>query len=274
MEYSKFQEAVIEAIKDCKSEIKNCCENAILNLDKAWEIRNIDKEMAMFRGITAEEEAAIAIFFCLKRHKYANANKLQFKLHSTKLGLYPFLRHVGNHLSGTLFKENSPVENHRLKIIEVSGRKAIELVFKIKGQDVDVRPLPPLHFNISDHKTGEIKTFDIDFKKIYLENNYSDSLKYIKEVANQRNKLLYANSAGKPEVNGDIDKYLDVQKKKVFLFIIIVLLIDPWEKIEGSSGFVQQALDSYLLLLDRIEKEEIIKPNKILNTDSGASLTE
>ena len=272
MEYSKFQQSVIEAIKGCKSEIKNCCENAILHLEKAWEIRNIDKEMAVFRGITAEEEASVAIFYCLKSHQYVNANKLQFKLHSTKLGLYPFLRHVGNFLSGTLFTDSSPFENHRLIIIEVSDRKAIELVFKIKGQDLDVRPLPPLHFNISDHKTGEIKTFDIDFKKMYLGDNYTDSLKYIKDVANQRNRLLYANSAGKPQVNGDIEKYLDVQKMKVFLFIIIILLIDPWEKTQGSSGFVQQALDSYLLLLERIEKEEIIQPNKTLNADSGNSL--
>ena len=267
MEYTKFQQSVIEAIKDCKSEIKNCCENALLHLEKAWLLKDIDKEMAVFRGITAEEEAAIAVFFCLKQHQYNNADKLQFKQHHTKLGLYPFLRHIGNHLVGTLFSESSPFENHRLKLTEVKGRKALEIVFKIKGHNLDARPLPPLHFNILNHDTGEVQTYDIDFKKMYLGDNYKDSLKYIEEVANQRNRLLYANSAGKPKVDGDIEKYLNFQKIKVFLFIYIVLLIDPWEKEEGSSGFVQQSLDSYLLLLNKIQKEDVIKAQQGIPAD-------
>jgi hypothetical protein len=86
MVYTKFQQSVIEAIKDCKSEIRNCCETALLHLEKAWILKD-DKEMAVFRSITAEEEAAIAVFFCLKKHQYTNANKLQFKQNPTKLGL-------------------------------------------------------------------------------------------------------------------------------------------------------------------------------------------
>lgn len=263
MEYTKFQQSVIEAIKDCKSEIKNCCENALLHLEKAWLIKDIDKEMTVFRGITAEEEAAISVFFCLKKHQYLNANKLQFKKHPTKLGLYPFLRHIGNHIASSLFSESSPFENFRIKLVEVKGRKALEIIFKLKGHNLDVRPTPPLHFNVSNHYTGELHTYDIDFKKMYLGDNYKNSLKYIDEVANQRNKLLYANSAGKPKVEGDMEKYLNLQKMKVFLFIYIVLLIDPWEKTEGSSGFIQQALDSYLLLLNKIQKEDVIKAQQI-----------
>lgn len=258
MEFTPFEQKVIEAVKECKSEVKHCCENAIRHLEKAWTIREIDKEMTFFRGITAEEEAAVALFFCLKQHGYGNAGKILFKQHPYKLGLYPFLRHIGNHLSGTLFTERSPFEKFRLRMTEVSGRKAVEIVFRIKGKDIDVKPIPPLHFSISDHETGLLKTYDIDFKKLYVGDNYSDSLKYIKEVANQRNRLLYAKSSGKPEVKGDMEKYLVEQKMKVFLFIIIVLLIDPWEKAEGPSIFVQQTLDSYLLLQKRIEKEDII----------------
>ena len=41
-------------------------------------------------------------------------------------------------------------------------------------------------------------------------------------------------------------------------------MIDPWEKEEGSSSFVQQALDSYLLLLQRIEGHEVTRPNNAL----------
>ncbi len=234
MELTPFEGKVLEAVSECKSEVKHCCENAIRHLEKAWALKDIDKEMTVFRGITAEEEAAVAVFFCLKQHSYGNADKILFKQHPYKLGLYPFLRHIGNHLAGMLFIETSPFEKFRLKMTEVSGRKAVEIVFGIKGQGVDARPLPPLHFGLSDPDTGIRKTFDIDFRKLYVGDNYSSSLKYIRNVANQRNRLLYADSSGKPEVKGDMEMYLAEQKKKVFLFIIIVLLVDPWERAEGA----------------------------------------
>lgn len=39
--------------------------------------------------------------------------------------------------------------------------------------------------------------------------------------------------------------------------LYLVLLIDPWEKSEGKSDFVQQALEAFLLLMERIAKEDI-----------------
>ena len=51
--------------------------------------------MAVFRAITAEEEAATAIFLALKEHGYENADKIKFKKHPYKQALEPFLRSIG-----------------------------------------------------------------------------------------------------------------------------------------------------------------------------------
>lgn len=60
-------------------------------MEYAWKIKDIDPEMSVFRSITAEEEAATAIFLSLKEKKYENAEKLKFQDHSYKQALEPFI---------------------------------------------------------------------------------------------------------------------------------------------------------------------------------------
>lgn len=50
-------------------------------------------------------------------------------------------------------------------------------------------------------------------------------------------------------VEGDIERCLEKQKQKVMLMLNLVLMVDPWEQVGGKSGFVQPALESYLLLI-------------------------
>lgn len=75
MDFTHFEKKTIEAINDCRGAIKHCGKNAIYHLEKAWFLREVDLEMATFRGITAEEEAASALFFCLKNNNYLNSQK-------------------------------------------------------------------------------------------------------------------------------------------------------------------------------------------------------
>lgn len=260
MEFTPFEKYIIEALDDCSGQLKHCARNAILHLEKAWKIRKKDMEMSMFRGITAEEEAASAFFYCLKNHKYKNASKLQFKQHTYKLGLFPFLQAVGSFLGDFLEQETSPFYKFSVKQINLSGRKAIELLLFVKNQELVAHPIPPLHFTVSDQETNQVCTFEHNFKELIEGKNYSDTLKYIKDIANLRNKLLYASSSGRPEVEGNIEGYLNHQKKQVMVILILLLMIDPWEKEEGQSLFVQQGLDSFLLLLQRISAEDVFQP--------------
>jgi len=265
MKFTSFEQKTIDAFEDCKGVIKYCAENSIVHLQKAWVIKDIDKEMSVFRGITAEEEAVSALFFCLKINRYKNSDKILFKKHTYKLGLYQFLMHVRNHLAGCFGHDGSPFDKFRLHHVQLPKRRAIELVFSIKGHGFDGRPEPPLHFNLfskTEENESELKTFNVDFNKLHLGEKYQDSLKYIQEIASLRNHLLYAKDSGPPKLEVDIEKYLERQKERVILFLTLILLIDPWEKEIGPSSFVQQVLDSYLLLLERISKEEIFaQPN-------------
>lgn len=260
MEFTPFQKTTIEALDDCSGSVKHCAKNAILHLEKAWKIRGIDPEMAVFRGITAEEEAASSLFYCLKNHRYKNSEKLLFNQHPYKLGLYPFLQGIGRFLGDLLSQEDTSFDKFQLRHTDQAGRKAIELLLNMPTLDLTGRPIPPLHFTVSYQETGEVCTFESNFKALTEGTGFDDSLKYIKAKAKQRNRLLYAESSGRPLIVGNIEGYLEDQKKKVMVYLIIVLMIDPWEKEEGRSLFVQQALDSYLLLLQRISAHEIHQP--------------
>ncbi len=258
MDFTSFEQKTIEALNDCKSAVKHCSKNSISHLEKAWKIKDIDTEMAIFRGITAEEEAASALFHSLKNNQYKNSSKLQFKQHTYKLGLYPFLQGIGTFLHDSM--EITPFDKFNLHHTEQSGRKAIELMLSIKDSKMNVYPKPPLHFTISKADSNEVFTFESNFEELIKGKNYSDALKYIKDIANERNRLLYASTLGRPKVTGDIEGFLNNQKKKVIVILTILLMVDPWEKIQGSSHFVQQALDSFLLLLKRINTEDVFQP--------------
>lgn len=55
--------------------------NAIKHTNRAWKLRAVDPAMAAFRAITAEEEAAIALFKSLRRLGYPGADKLKIRDH-------------------------------------------------------------------------------------------------------------------------------------------------------------------------------------------------
>ena len=261
MKFNSFQEKTIEALDDCSGAIKHCAKNAIRHLKKAWKIHEIDIEMAMFRGITAEEEAVSSLFHCLKAHRYQNADRLLFNQHTYKLGLFPFIEGIGHFLGKIMVNGSQPFDKFDLRHKRLGQRRAIELHLNMPGHGLIASPIPPLHFTINNAETGQISTFEKNFQELIEGAGYDNALKYIRDRAIQRNKLLYASNSGHSKVEGSIEGYLDEQKKKVMACLVIVLMIDPWEKEEGSSLFVQQALDSYLLLLQRIEQHEVTRPN-------------
>lgn len=262
MEFKGFEKKTIEALDDWRGAVKHCAKNAIAHLEKAWSIRNIDMEMVVFRGITAEEEAASSLFYSLKNHQYNNADRILFQQHTYKLGLFPFLRAVGKFLGDNLQQETWPFDRRfQLRHTEKEGRKAIELLLAIPSVGV-VQPIPPPNFSVSLKDTGRTYTFETDFQSIIEGQNYVTMLKYVKDLAAERNRLLYANSTGHPVVTGDMEGYLLNQKRKVMAILTVMLMIDPWEKVEGKSAFVQQGLDSFLSLLERISGEEVFQPSR------------
>ena len=71
-----FQEGIIRCLDRDGSHGMQCARSAVRNLMKAWNLRDLDLGMALFRCLTAEEEAATAVFLALKSRQYEGASRL------------------------------------------------------------------------------------------------------------------------------------------------------------------------------------------------------
>lgn len=220
--------------------------NALKNLNRAWKIREIDPEMAIFRGKTAEEEAATAVFASLEKCKYNNAKKLNKKNHVQKNALIPFIGAINKlrvyhkiKFKLILYSEHNP------PLLTLSSALDQNTFYNPKYGD------PPLDFKITKPGQKDV-LFDfshqlIDVAKDVNTKNIKD---YIEKRANKRNQILYAvEGSGCPEFSGDITKVLTGHISNVFTILKIYLMIDQYKK---PQIFAQQCLDSFLKMIGKL----------------------
>jgi len=239
---------IFEIIRDnAKGYSKQCIRSAVSHIEKAWKLKDIDPEMAVFRAITAEEEAATAIFIALRDLKYENAKKIKFRSHEYKQALSPFIRGIGNYLEMTSKLEGFPFKNYQIRI-EGEGKDR-KLSVSLPYGDGYFTSIPPLGFKLE--KNDSIYHFEEELAEIASGKSYETILKYVKGFSALRNDLLYAQPDGVPNIKGKIDGHLKHRQDIVTIFMRIYALIYPYKE---RALFVQQALDAFLVMMGDIEK--------------------
>ena len=96
------------------------------NMIRASKLKGIDPEMAAFRALTAEEEAASALIHSLKWHRYKLSEQLKPRDHIQKAAVYPFFLAVEGLLARGVPREADP----QLEIDEsrnVAGNRYLRL---------------------------------------------------------------------------------------------------------------------------------------------------
>jgi hypothetical protein len=233
---------------DAKGYAKSCARNAINHLEKSWIIKDIDPEMAVFRAITAEEEAATAIFIALKEKGYRNAKKLKFRNHTYKQALAPFFRAIAKFMADFANGSDFPFgKNYHLSIDTKGPTKNLKFSFELPN-GIHASPIPPLNFSISID--GELYYFEKELTDVTTGKNREDIIKYVKEISNLRNQLIYSRPEGIPSIESGIDAHLRKRQKTVFTFLRVLCLIFPHKK---KAIFVQQAIQAFLIMLGGIE---------------------
>jgi hypothetical protein len=220
--------------------------NAVRHLNRAWRLREIDPQMAMFRAVTAEEEAATAIFQSLKRRGYSGTVKLKHRDHVHKNAVIPFFDAITRVIAkiGDQMPKTELILNSEEKRMEIRFRP----IDPADTEDVWNYPTPPLHFSLSGGPATGMKKEDFagGVKEIVSGANVKDIIEYIRNRANFRNQLLYAAHNGYPNVSQDIESEIQHIQRHVFIILRMYMLIDPYP---SKQLFVQQALDAFLRLL-------------------------
>jgi hypothetical protein len=244
---NEFDRELANCINEsAKGHSRNCVRSAIRHIEMAWKIKDIDPEMAVFRAITAEEEAATAIFLALKEQRYEGANKIKYKKHPYKLALEPFIRSICKFSEKWSKFPGFPFgDKFQLKIVGEGKEQKLEISFHYK--EGLITSIPPLGFEIT--KTGKPYHFEEELLEITSLKNREEFIKHIQEVANQRNQVLYAQPNGIPNVQ-NAEGYIRRRKDIVFILLRVFALIYPYKE---KALFVQQALSAFLTMMGDIE---------------------
>ena len=241
---SDFERRAWRLILETPPPGRHAARSAVFHVAKARAIAEIDPLMALFRGITGEEEAARAIFHALQRHQYTGAERLKWKDHRHKAAVVPFLSAVG-----ALVKKQGFAEP-RLVLNEDAGkdRLVLQMLFTLpSGQKLLLTPDPPLGFAL--YVDDRSHDFAPELADIATGASLSSIDRFVRNRANQRNHYLYASEKGVPGVTGDIAGQIEQNRGNVFSMLAVYLLIDNHAV---HQPFVQQALAAFLKSMDLV----------------------
>lgn len=247
MEFSDFEkEAVLLLEQMPKSRSRNCFRSAVRHLEKSQILLNVDLEMAAFRAITAEEEAASGLMFCLKELRYPGAQILNPRDHLQKNAVIAFLKAVSR-MPAEL--ETVHKFEFQLELNRSTNRPRLQLAFRnpVLFPEATMRPEPPLGFMAT---TGDkLRSFAPFLSELAAKHDQANFLSHIKFLANYRNRILYADERGIPAILEIPPGVQEEWKRNVFTLLFAHLLIKPHK---GHQLFVSQLLSSFLVALEKV----------------------
>ena len=240
---------ILEALPNRQS--KHCFRSAINHLKRAEPLFAMDRNMAVFRCITAEEEAASGLMYCLKDKRYKNSERLNPRDHVQKNAVLEFFSVLSQ------FVEDS-FRQFGIEIIlsthEKNGAKflAFQASMDLGQGQTSFVPDPPLNFCL----THEDKRFSYkkQIEKLRNSKQLDTIAEHLKVKANLRNLLLYANQRGFP-CDVEIEaKFFPAHQRRILALLRCYLMIAPYE---AHQQFVQDSLDSFLLMLEKQDFSDI-----------------
>jgi hypothetical protein len=252
MQLTEFEHRILDHLLKASPPGKHACRSAKRHLERAWILATSMPELAIFSGITAEEESATALFHVLKKRRYQGADRLDVRNHIHKIALHPFLSAVGKLVSPGIASLNPQFvfdTEHSPK-----GKELLRLRLDVPNPTEGISwgyPFPPLNFTVTIDSV--ISEFETELASLASENNANSIFEFVKYLANVRNQALYASHNGIPHVENDVIPFLIDRKSVVFSHFIAFLLIDPYRE---QQPFVQHALNAFLKMLKRAPRDE------------------
>lgn len=233
----------------CTGRVRSAALNSLDHMEKARALSQVDPQMACFRAICAEEEAATSLLASLRDQGYPLSDQYHLWSHENKMGVAFFIQSVVGWFKDYFDFEQLPLEEPRFVTTDEPGRPAIELILPIKGLDKCLRPRPPLHVQ-SQGPVPLASVIGNQLRELVKRKLHSEVKSVIKSKANERNLLLYASDEALPGCFPDVQGYLLNQAAIVNALIMAIGLVDPWRKPEYEfSGLVQAVLEEYVAIM-------------------------
>lgn len=215
--------------------------NACDGVERAEKLLDMDREIASFRAINAQEEAACAVFNSLKIKKYPRAEELNIYSHPHKAAFW-FIVDALHHSLGQGMKDL----NFNFTIDAKKPEVVISIPTKQFGVELPGTPNLAIQlvdpFHLLQSKDGLPDTFDAEIKEVLSARGARKVDRYVKALANDRNKILYATDQGLPVSRVTLES-IHARRDRIYLALVLCIGILQTDTIQH---FVEQGLEALL----------------------------
>ena len=214
------------------------------HFDRAECLFEVDREMASFRAITGEEEAATCVILAIKARRYEHSERFRPWNHLDKAAVVSALIAIAPTVVPLLSEFQLVFDFSKCRIdlkIPLSN-------FNIDGgENVAVQPVEPLDQTFSRPYIPENEAFDAAFERLTGEEGPQSLLTLIRKAAQSRNTILYASDTALPESKATKESLYSRRIKAQTLLVIAVMIIQH----NGHAKLISQLIVPVLKAIER-----------------------
>lgn len=219
--------------------------SALDNFDRSSELFELDREMASFRAITGEEEAATALIKAIQVRRYPHAKKFNSRDHQHKTAVIACVMAISMQISPILaeFQLSFDFEKKRIDVkIPLSNFNVVG------GEKFVIQPVEPLEIVRRVEGVSGAASFDEALKGLAARSNYENIKRMVSSQANARNLLLYATDSALPRSKATREG-IQVRKNRALTLLVLSAMV---LQSRNHQSLVSQAIESFLRAISRL----------------------
>jgi hypothetical protein len=225
--------------------------NSLEHFDRSFQLLDVDREMASFRAITGEEEAATALIKAIQIRGYPHAKKFNSRDHQHKAAVMACVMAIAADVAPILkeFQLTFDFAKRRLDVkIPLSN-------FDITGgEKYAVQPVEPLDVVRTFEGPGHRKPFADSLESLAAKSNYDSIKRMVSAQANGRNTLLYASDSSMPKSRASRQDIAGRKSKALTLLVLAAMVLQS----RKHQSLVCQAIDAFLGVISRLPPSEAV----------------
>ncbi|MFN3474280.1 MAG: hypothetical protein ACK4ZW_09570 [Blastomonas sp.] len=242
-------EPLIDALKKISARLPGSLRyrllSALNHINKSQKIFDQDREIASFRAITAEEEAASTIIKCIQLRKYEHANQFNAYNHTHKAAILACTMVVRNSIQ-PIIRECQLIFHYDVPRIDI---KIPLSNFDIEGgEKIALQPIEPLDLVHAREGIPDALLFAEALEDLAKKAKFRDIKLFVANQANSRNTLIYASDRSLPFSQATRESIKVRQNRTVNLLIIAVMI---WQS-KAHLSLVKQSILSFLGIIGRL----------------------
>jgi hypothetical protein len=224
--------------------------SALEHFDRSSQLFDVDKEMASFRAITGEEEAATALIAAIRARRYRHAADFNPRDHQQKAAVMACVMAISTQMAPMLaeFQLTFDFEKKRIDVkVPLSN-------FNVAGgENYAIQPIEPLDLVHSVEGAGERRPFDEALKRLAARSNYENIKRMVSSQANARNVILYASDSSLPRSAATREALANRKTRGLILLVLSAMVLQSRKHL----ALVSQAIETFLGVVSRLPPPEL-----------------